>query len=89
MKIVDVPLTRMASATARLKRNSAVGLLDGLEDLLLIGYIDGSNSKTRSLKNSVTRIGKSDIKDEGNDNYAYSITKTEPAVKSTGKVTNV
>ena len=60
VKIVDVPLT-MASVPVRLKRNSAVGLLDGLRELLHIGYIARLNSKTRLVGNSVTRIGRSDI----------------------------
>jgi len=86
---VPVPLIRMASAPARLKRNSAVSKVDGLEDLLLIGYLDRSNFTTKAVKKSVKRIDRSEVTVEGEDNYAFSISKTGPAVKSTGKVTTV
>ena len=65
--------------------NSDVNQVDGMEDLFLIG----SNSKTKAVKKSVKRIDKTDEKVEGNDNYAFSITKSGPAVKSTRKVTMV
>ena len=41
------------------------------------------------MKKSVKTIDKSDEKGEGNDNYAFSTTKTGPGVNSTGKVTIV
>ena len=66
-----------------------VDAVDGHEDFLLIGYIDRSKSKTKSVKKSVKRIYRRDVNIEGNDNYVFSITKIRPAVKSTRKVTNM
>ena len=55
----SIPLIRMASEPVRLKQNSAVDQVDGLkaiDDLLLIGYLERSNSETKSVKDSIEVI---------------------------------
>ena len=50
--------------------------MDGLEDLLLIGYLDRSNSKTKSVKKCAIRLDRDNsIKIVIDDNLAYNITK--------------
>ena len=50
--------------------------MDGLKDLLLVGYLDRSNSKTKSVEKCAIRLDRDNsIKIVIDDNLAYNITK--------------
>jgi len=97
-----VPLIRMSSAPARLKRTShyldrAVGIdvkaLDMGQGKKLEGglyfYLDRSNTTTKTGKSDMKRLenGRGALK--GSHNHAFCITNTGPVVKTPGRVTAV